>query len=160
MHFLKNNIFIITFLFCACSSPSPSSSYKIITDKDLGADVIATPDRFLPYCEKVIKDDDTIAYGFMIFFLDEQKTVGGAAGMLTSEKACLKWKSGAQKILDTGELITLRGFGNIEEPRTMDEFTYTFEKHGTYYSNGRSMDFFSIRNNRGTCFSVNPDRCL
>ncbi len=57
--------------------------------------MIATPDRFLLYCEKIIKDDDTIAYGFMILFLDEQKTVGGVAGMLITEKACLKWKSGA-----------------------------------------------------------------
>lgn len=123
-------------------------------------DVIATPDRFLPYCEKVIMDDDTIAYGFMILFLDEQKTVGGAAGMLTTEKACLKWKNGVQKILDTGELITLKGFGDMEEPRAVGEFAYTFEKHGTYHSNERSMDFFSIRNNQGSCFSVNPDRCL
>lgn len=80
--------------------------------------------------------------------------------MLTTENACLKWKSGAQKILDTGELITLKGFGDMEEPRTVKKFIYTFEKHGTYHSNGRSMDFFSIRNNHGSCFSVNPDRCL
>jgi hypothetical protein len=27
--------------------------------------VIVTPDHFLPYCEKEIKDDGTVAFGFM-----------------------------------------------------------------------------------------------
>lgn len=155
MHFLRNNIFIILIFLQGCSS----SSFEISVDKDGGVDVIATSDRFLPYCEKVIKDDGTVSYGFMVLFLDEQKTVGGAAGMLTTENTCLKWKRGAQKILDAGESVTLKGFGDMEEPRTGEEFTYTFEKYGTYHSNGRSMDFFSIRNKHSGCFSVNPDRC-
>jgi hypothetical protein len=156
MHFLRNNILFIFIFLYGCSS----SSYKVNLDNDGGVDIIATPDRFLPYCEKVIQDDGTESYGFMIFFLDELKTAGVAAGMLTTKKACLNWKGGAQKILDNGKLITLKGFGDIEEPRVVGKFSYTFNKHGTYHLNGRSMDFFSIRNNRGICFSVNPDRCL
>lgn len=156
MHVLKNSIFIVTLLIFGCAS----SSYKIILDNQSSVKVVATADRYLPYCEKVIKDDGTIAYGFMVFFLDEEKTVGTAAGMLTSEKYCLKWKSGVQKILDAGGIITLKGSGNMKEPRTFDEYAYKFEKHGTYPSNGRSMAFFSILNSHGTCFSVDPDRCL
>jgi hypothetical protein len=155
MNFLKNNIFITIFLFYGCSS----SNYKINLDKDGGAEVIGSPDRFLPYCEKVVKDDDTVAYGFMILFLDEKKTVGTATGMLTSHKACLKWENQVQKILDHGQSIVLAGFGNLTKPRAIQRFSHTFEKHGTFHDNGRSMDFFSIRNNRGSCFSVNPDRC-
>ena len=155
MYFLKNNIFILAFFLTGCSS----SSYKAIVDKNGGAQVISTPDRFLPYCEKVIKDDGTVLYGFMILFLDEKKTVGTATGMLTSKEFCLKWKSGVQRILDHSHQVVLAGFGNINEPRVVERFSHTFEKHGTFFDNGRSMDFFSIRNNRGDCFSVNPDRC-
>ena len=156
MHFLKNNILFVLLILHGCSS----LNYKMIVDKDHSVEVITSPDRFLPYCEKVVKDDSTVAYGFMIMFLDEAKTVSAAAGMLTSKKMCLKWKSGVQNILDTGELITLSGLGNMEEPRVITgEYSYTFGKHGTFSSNERSMDFFSIRNDTDHCFSVNPDRC-
>ena len=155
MHFLKKNIFTLALFLIGCSS----SSYKAIVDKDGGAQVVATPDRFLPYCEKVIKDDGTVLYDFMILFLDEKKTVGTATGMLTTQKACFEWKSGVQRILDQSHQVVLAGFDNINEPRVVERFSHTFEKHGTYFDNGGSMDFFSIRNNRGDCFSVNPDRC-
>lgn len=155
MNFLKNSVFIAFLLFFGCSS----SKYEASVDKDGGAEVIGSPDRFLPYCEKVVKDDDTVAYGFMILFLDEKKTVGTATGMLTSHKACMKWEKEVQTILDHGQSISLTGFGNITKPRIVARFAHTFRKHGTFYDNGRSMDFFSIRNDNGNCFSVNPDRC-
>lgn len=155
MNFLKNNIFLFLVFLSSCTS----SSYKANLDKDLGGDIIATPDRFLPYCEKVTMDDGTIAYGFVIFFLDEEETIGTATGKLTTKKACLKWKSGSQKILDTGRLISLKGFGNIEKPRVVGEYSYTFKDHGTFHSNERSMAFFSIRNDQGGCFSVDSAWC-
>ncbi len=155
MYFLKNSTFIIALSLCGCSS----TTYKASIDKDNGGVVVTTPDRFLPFCEKVIKDDGTVAYGFMVFFLDEIKTVGTATGRLTNNAACLEWKNGVQKILDTGKLITLEGFGNIEEPRVMDNFSYHFKGHGTYQSNGRSMAFFSVSNELGSCYSVDPDWC-
>ena len=125
MDFLKSSIFTVVLFLFGCSS----SNYKVVLDKDGGAEVISTPDRFLPYCEKVVKDDGTVAYGFMILFLDEKKTVGTATGMLTSQKACSKWKSGVQKILDHGQLVVLAGFGNITNPRVVEKFSHTFEKH-------------------------------
>jgi hypothetical protein len=155
MRFSRNNIFIILTFFFGCSS----SNYKVIVNKDLGAKVIASPDRFLAYCEKVIKDDNSVAYGFMVMFLDEKNTVGGAVGMLTTHKMCLKWRSGAQNILNAGKLITLSGFGGLEEPRVTREHSYTFGELGTFHSNGRSLAFFSISNNAGHCFSLDPDRC-
>jgi hypothetical protein len=155
MDFLKNSMFTLVLIFFGCSS----SNYKVVLDKDGGAEVMSTPDRFLPYCEQVVKDDGSVAYGFMILFLDEKNTIGTATGMLTSKKACFKWKSGVQKILDHGQLVVLAGFGNITKPRVKEKFFHTFEKHGTYFGNGRSMDFFSIRNNNGSCFSVDSERC-
>lgn len=156
MHFLRNNTFIIIFILCGCSS----TTYKASTDKDNGAKVVTTPDRFLPYCEKVIKDDGAVVYGFMVFFLDDIKTVGTATGMLTNKTTCLKWKSGVQKILNGGKLITLKGFGNLERPREMEDFSHHFKGHGSYNSNGRSMDFFSVSNELGRCYSVDTDRCV
>jgi len=155
MHFLKNSTFIIALGLYSCSS----IIYKASVDRDNGAKLVTTPDRFLPFCEKVIKDDNSVAYGFMVFFLDEKKTVGTATGRLTSKAACLEWKNGVQKILDTGKLITLEGFGNIEEPRVMDQFSHHFKGHGTFKSNGRSMDFFSVSNELGSCYSVDPEWC-
>ncbi len=87
MNSLKNSIFILFLFFYSYSS------YKALLNENGLTEVSATSDRFLPYCEKVVKDDDTVAYGSMILFLDEEKTVGAAAGMLTTQQACLKWKS-------------------------------------------------------------------
>ena len=69
MHYLRNNILAFIIFFYGYSS----SSYKTVVDNDGVVQIIATPDRFLPYCEKVIKDDGTVAFGFMILFLDEQR---------------------------------------------------------------------------------------
>ena len=69
MHYLRNNILAFIIFFYGYSS----SSYKTVVDKDGVIQIIATPDHFLPYCEKVIKDDGTVAFGFMILFLDEQR---------------------------------------------------------------------------------------
>lgn len=154
MIYLKNNILILILFFYGCSI----SKYKAIDNNGLN-EVTATPDRILPYCEKVIMDDESINYGFMILFLDEEKTVGTATGMLTTQKACLEWENEVQKILDHGQSIVLTGFGNIKKPRVVEKFTHTFEKHGTYHDNGRSFDFFSIRNNQGQCFTVTRDTC-
>lgn len=159
MNFLKNNFIILLLSIYGCTSIN--STYRQSVTKTGGVEVVATPDRFSPYCEKVIKDDDTISYGFMIMFLDEEKTIGIATGMLTSDKACFAWQAEVKKILSQGRSVSLRGFSNgMEGPRIVEDFVYNFEQHGTYHSNGRSMDFFSIRNNYGKCFSVNPDRCL
>jgi len=154
MIYLKINIFVLLLFFYGCSV----SKYKAIDNNGLN-EVTATPDRFLPYCERVVMDDDTVAFGFMILFLDDEKTVGTATGMLTTETTCLKWKNDVQEILNQGQSVVLTGFGNIKEPRVVEKFSHTFEKHGTYYGNGRSFDFFSIRNNQGQCFTVSRDRC-
>lgn len=151
---LKINILILILVLHGCST----SAYKATDNNGLN-EITATADRFLPYCEKVVKDDGTMAFGFMILFLDEEKTVGAVAGMLTSETACLQWKSDVERIMDTRESIILIGFGNMKEPRTAEKFSYRFDKHGTFYGNGRSFDFFSIRNNLGQCFSTYRSRC-
>ena len=156
MHVLKVSLVTLIMLLTGCAS----SIFKMNVVRDSLVDVIATSDRFLPFCEKVIKDNGEVWYGYMIFFLDEEKTVGTATGMLTGKKTCFMWRAGAQKIIDSGSMITLSGFGSMNTPRVKDNFSYTFPQHGTFFSNGRSMDFFSIRNNHGNCFSVDPDRCL
>lgn len=159
MNVLKNNFIVLLLFVYGCTSIN--STYRESISETGGVEVIASPDRISAYCEKVVKDDDTISYGFMILFLDEKKTIGIATGMLTSDKACFEWQSEVRKILNQGKSISLRGFDNgMKQPRIVESFVYNFEKHGTYHSNGRSMDFFSIRNEYEKCFSVNPDRCL
>jgi hypothetical protein len=150
---LKINILVLLLLY-GCST----LVYKAIANKDLN-EITATPDRFLPYCEKVVKDDGTVAFGFMILFLDEEKTVGTATGMLTSQSACSEWKNEVQRIMDKGQSVILTGFGNMKEPRIVEKFSHTFVKHGTFYGTGRSFDFFSIRNNLGQCFSTYRSKC-
>lgn len=159
MNYLKNNFIILLLTIYGCTSIN--STYNATVDKDGGVEVIATPDRFSPYCEKVVKDDGTTSYGFMILFLDEEKTIGSATGMLTSTAACSEWQTEVKKVLDHAQSVTLRGFGfSMKHPRVVEDFAYAFGNYGIRQSNGRSMDFFSIRNNNGECFATNTDRCL
>ncbi|MCE3013861.1 MAG: hypothetical protein LW878_12415 [Proteobacteria bacterium] len=155
MHYSKSNIIALALFCLGCSS----STYQMRHDKDGGAEIITTPDRVSPNCEKVVKDDGTQAAGFMIHILDEEKTVATATGMLTTPKACEDWKNVVEKILENGRVITLSGFGNMHSPRVEEKFSHFFKAHGTFLGNGRSMDFFSIRNNQGACYSHDPMRC-
>ncbi|NOT77497.1 MAG: hypothetical protein HOP07_00680 [Bacteriovoracaceae bacterium] len=154
MNYLKSSVFLICFFLFSCSG----SSYKIIVNEN-NAKIIGTPDRFLPQCERVEMDDGTINYGFMIHFLDEEKTVSTATGLLTTPAACFEWIGEVQNILDTGQEIIINGFGNMTEPRVEEIYTHIFKGHGTFKGNGRSIDLFSIRNNLGKCFSNFEGRC-
>ncbi len=150
---LRNSFYFFILLIYGCTN------YKVVIDKNSGAVITASPDRILPFCEKVIQDDKTVAYGFMIFFLDEEYTVGSATGMLTTSEACFEWRAKVQKIIDQGRQITIKGYGKMAEPRIVEKYTYTFNGHGTFHSNGRTIDLFSIRNELGKCFTNFQDRC-
>jgi hypothetical protein len=155
MHYSKSNIIALAMFCLGCSS----TTYQMHHDKDGGTEIITSPDRVAPSCEKVVKDDGTQAAGFMIHVLDEEMTVATATGMLTTPKACEDWKKAVEKILIHAQIITLAGFGNMNSPRVEEKFSHFFKAHGTFLGNGRSMDFFSIRNNRGACYSNDPMRC-
>jgi hypothetical protein len=50
-----------------------------------------------------------------------------------------------------------------EAPVVKDEFKHFFKKHGTYFGNGRSLNFLAIWNDKRNChsiFSGDDDPCL
>lgn len=58
----------------------------------------------------------------------------------------LSAQDAADKIIQNAQLVTVRGRGDAEAPIVKEEFKHTFKKHGTYFSNGRSLNFLAIWN--------------
>ena len=155
---LKNNFFLFTiiFIFQACSTqPLHQVSRK---GGALGiVEIITTPDRVLPYCEKI--DTSPGRYGFMVLILDEENTVGGGSGMMSSLKGCKDWEAGVRKVLSKGKRIRLVGTGRYDEPRVKERFAYTFPGHGIFHSNGRSFGLTAITNEHQDCFGMFSRKC-
>lgn len=60
-------------------------------------------------------------------------------------------------------MVTVRGRGDAEAPIIKEEFKYIFKKHGTYFGNGRSLNFLAIWNDKRDChsnFNGKDDPCL
>lgn len=149
-------LFINIFIFQACST----KPLHEVTRKGgaLGiVEIITTPDRVLPYCEKI--DTSPGRYGFMVLILDEENTVGGGSGMMSSLKGCKDWEVAVRKVLDRGKRIRLVGTGRYDEPRIKEKFTYTFSGHGTFHSNGRSFGLTAITNEHQDCFGMFSRKC-
>jgi len=154
----KNNILLLIFVlaFQACST-KPIHEVKR-KGGSLGiVEIITTSDRVLPYCEKI--DTSPGRYGFMVMILDEENTVGGGSGMMSSLKGCKDWEEAVRKVLKRGKRIRLVGTGRYDEPRVKERFTYTFPEHGTFHSNGRSFGLTAITNEHQDCFGMFSRQC-
>ena len=93
-------------------------------------------------------------YGFMIHILDLQYTVLTVSnGVVLEKEHCLVKQAKADKIIKNAEFVTVRGRGDAEESIVKEEFKHTFKKHGTYFGNGRSLNFLAIWNDKGDCHS-------
>lgn len=153
---LKNNFLLFLIVLQSCST---KPLYEVNRKGgSLGiVEIITTPDRVLPYCEKI--DTSPGRYGFMVKILDDKNTVGGGVGMMSNLKGCKDWEAGVRKILEKGKRIRLVGTGRYDEPRIKKEFTYTFPGHGTFHSNGRSFGLTAITNEHQDCFGMFSLKC-
>ncbi len=141
------------FVFSGCST----SSFKIKEETDSLTELLVTPDRIVLQCEELDEDPDEGAYGFMVHILDEKKTVTTSALSIRPDKEnCERFIQKIGHILKNGHQISIWNRMNLSnQPRENDEmnFRYTFPGHGTFFSNGRSLEFVAIANEKGQCYS-------
>jgi hypothetical protein len=154
----KNNIFLAIFFFILQACSTKPLHQVVRQGGELGiVEIITTPDRVLPYCEEI--DTSPGRYGFMVLILDEENTVGGGSGMMSSLKGCRDWEVGVWKVLKKGRKIRIVGTGRYDETRIKERFTYTFPGHGTFHSNGRSFGLTAITNEHQDCFGMFSRKC-
>lgn len=146
-------------LLCAlsgCSTLVRNSSFEIKNETDLLTELLVTPDRVAIQCEELDEEPDVGAYGFMIHLLDEKKTVTTSALSIRPDREnCKKISQRVLRILKGGRHIYIgNGFQLSNQPRVSDEanFRYSFPGHGTFSSNGRTLEFVVIANENGQCF--------
>ena len=153
-HLLKNNILVvILFFLCGCVT----STYHAGKQKALGTDIEVTPDRVVTECEFITdyEGDYSAPYGFMIYLLDNDKTVLTLSSATVLEKKdCFDILKISNRIIQNARLVTVRGRGDAESPAVKEQYKYTFSKHGTFYGNGRSLNFLAIWNDRGQCYDA------
>jgi hypothetical protein len=99
--------------------------------------------------------DYTFPFGFMIHVLDNEKTVLTlSSGTVLEKEDCFNWQAESDKIIRNARIVTVRGRGYADAPPKIEVYKYTFKEHGTYFGNGRSLNFLAIWNDKGQCFDV------
>lgn len=162
-----NKLLFLIFFLSSCASTTPihgplpiiptkiENNYEV-TKRDDGIVVInVTPDRILPYCEKLENGND----GFMIMILDEENTVLVATGRQCAHKTCLRWSKKVQDISKGQSSVKFVGLGEIAEERIKEKYNFTFPVHGTFHSNGRSFELHALLNKDKKCFSMFSKAC-
>jgi len=156
-HLKKSNlIFSVTLiLISGCTTPS----YRIYNVNDNRTELVVTPDRITVQCEDVESPEEPRVpagrYGFMIHILDEENTfLNVIRGHVLSKKDCFDQKHHAEKILGNGKQIYLGSMGTLDSPREITTTKYIFPKRGTYFWNGRVLQFKVIQNELGECYDV------
>lgn len=134
-----------------------TSTYKAGKQSEVGTYIEVTPDRIIVECEFITdyEGDRSDPYGFMILLLDNEKKVLTVSSAIVLEKGdCFDWLKQSEKILSKGKSILVLGRGDAYAPGSMEKFAYNFPKHGTYYGNGRALNFLGIRNDKGQCLNA------
>lgn len=159
MAILQKNKIILAILFFTLLG-CVSSGYNAGKEKPFGTDIEVTPDRIILECEFITdyEGDRSNPYGFMIHVLDNEKTVLTVSSALVLEKEdCFDWLKQSEKIIRKGKSILVRGRGDAHAAAKMEKWAYNFPKHGTFYGNGRALNFLGIRNDKGQCLNALAD---
>ena len=142
-------LFFLLFLSYACSV----STFHVAKQDKNRTELNVTPDRILLECAKLSQENDY--FMFLIYILDEQNTViSTAQGNNLDKESCYERIEEIGKILEKGKEIYIAGMGDLNEPRKKEPYSYTFPKKGTYNSNGRTLQFMAIANEKGQCYSA------
>lgn len=153
MIILKRNKFycLALLVLVGCATPS---KYKISEQSGRKIEISVTPDRILLECEKALEDSDEI-YGFTIHVLDEANTILPIIqtnGL--GKEDCNDRSKKIGDILSDGTDIYIGAIGDLDEPRTKEGKDHFFPKHGTFYGNGRVLQFMAIANEKGMCYQA------
>jgi hypothetical protein len=134
-----------------------STKYKVIQSKLNAVGLLITTDRILLECEDLHAGggDRPGSFGFMIHMLDEEKTVlTGIWSLQVSKTRCQEMVRDIERIMKRSKQVYIAGVSDLREPRTMGMESYTFPKLGTYRDNGRSMQWFVLKGEDGSCVTA------
>jgi hypothetical protein len=146
-----NNILLFMSL---CLVGCATSSYRVSSREGRKVELDVTPDRVVLECE-LASENKEVPYGFMIHILDEEKTVLNVTQTNNlSKEDCFRRIEKISHILRTGKRIYIAGIGDIDDPKKVEKWTYTFPHLGTFSGNGRMLQFFAIANENGSCYDA------
>jgi len=134
-----------------------TSKYHASKQSALGTDIQVTSDRIIIECEFITdyEGDYSNPYGFMVHVLDNENTVITVSSATVLEKNnCFDWLKQSEKIISKGQTILIRGRGDAHAPVKMEKWTYNFPRQGTFYGNGRALNFLGMKNDTGQCLNV------
>ncbi len=150
---LKITNLLFLFIFSGCST----SSFKVKKETDFLTELLVTPDRIILQCEELDEDPDVGAYGFMVHILDEKETVTTSALSVRPDKEnCERFIRKIDRILKNGKQIYIGNrmrLSSRTRKNNETNFRYTFPGHGTFFSNGRSLEFVVIANEKNQCYA-------
>jgi hypothetical protein len=157
----KSNIILISMMcFCGCTTMkntnTPTSFFIVKAETSGLTELIVTPDRMVPQCTKLDVDPDEGQYGFMIHMLDEKNTVTSTMLNVRPDKeSCEKHLRKIKHIIKNGTRIySAHHMALTSQPRKEDrDFPHSFPGHGTFFDNGRALDFVLISNDKGECYN-------
>ena len=91
----------------------------------------------------------------MIHVLDNENSVVDFDQINTlSKESCNERMEKIGRILKTGHRTYIAGIGDLNDPKVVEKWNFKFQGHGTFQSNGRSLQFIAIANENGLCFGA------
>ena len=154
MVFLRKNKavpFLSFLLMCGCAT----SSFSVIKQGDFVVELKVTPDRVLLECEPQPGHEVEGAHGFLMHILDDKKMVLAVTQFNILDKdECFDGLRKIERILKTGTNIYLGGMGDLTTPRAKSDRKYSFPGLGSFPSNGKTLKFMVIANERGLCYDA------
>lgn len=134
-----------------------SGGYRANKSNPSGTDIIVDPGRVIVQCEFIdnYSGDYKDPYGFMIHILDQENTVLTVSnGTVLEKRACFERLDAANRIIQKGRVIYVRGRGDAESLRKKQGPHYYFPKYGSFQYNGRSLNYLAIWNDKGQCYDA------
>jgi hypothetical protein len=154
MNNLKRNSLEIL-MFCSLLTGCATSSFKVLSQKDMAMEFLVSPDRIILECERVETDDRGIVGGFMMHVIDEMNTSFTLVQTNTLDiESCERRAKKIENILKNGTQVYLAGVGDFLEPREPQGRKLVFPFFGTVKDNGRSLQFIAIKNEGNQCFGA------
>jgi hypothetical protein len=151
----RSNFILLFILGLALSGCSTSSSYRVLFQNDSVVELSTSPERILLECEDLYDANIKGMYGFMMHVLDLENGVTTVAqGNTLDQDSCERRLRGIGKILGEGKTIYLAAIGNLNSKALERNKEYNFPGKGIFISNGKSLVFVAIANDRGLCYDA------
>jgi len=153
--YLKSNLLFASLLLVqSCAS----SQIKIHQYENGRIGYLVNSNRVLVECEDLFASggDRPGSFGFSIHILDEENTVlSGIQSTQTTKKDCFSKVRIIEKILRESKTVYIAGVTNLEKPRSIEQDRkFNFPKIGTYYGNGRPMQWYVLKGEDGPCVTA------